>query len=187
MAKADCALCTSACDGHQRSQLICWISARDEETARRRIYGGRSGEHEVSIASAAAVIKHLDRTALRADGDPDRAGRAMGAGRPAADGARGRRGDRAGAADVGAHGAARPRGVPGAHPSEDTLLTIESRRQAGERGRSSDRPRTRRRLPGAARPVWRRRHGAGPARARQRAVRRRRRAGVGGRAWTRPS
>ncbi len=26
------------------------------------IYGGRSGEHEVSIASAAAVFKHLDRT-----------------------------------------------------------------------------------------------------------------------------
>ena len=26
------------------------------------IYGGRSGEHEVSIASAASVIKHLDRT-----------------------------------------------------------------------------------------------------------------------------
>jgi len=26
------------------------------------IYGGRSGEHEVSVASAASVIKHLDRT-----------------------------------------------------------------------------------------------------------------------------
>ena len=26
------------------------------------IYGGRSGEHEVSVASAAAIIKHLDRT-----------------------------------------------------------------------------------------------------------------------------
>ena len=26
------------------------------------IYGGRSGEHEVSIASAAAVFKHLDRS-----------------------------------------------------------------------------------------------------------------------------
>ncbi len=25
------------------------------------IYGGRSGEHEVSIASAASVLKHLDR------------------------------------------------------------------------------------------------------------------------------
>ena len=25
------------------------------------IYGGRSGEHEVSIASAAAIFKHLDR------------------------------------------------------------------------------------------------------------------------------
>jgi D-alanine-D-alanine ligase len=26
------------------------------------IYGGRSGEHEVSIASAASIFKHLDRT-----------------------------------------------------------------------------------------------------------------------------
>src|SRR5687768_4234918 len=26
------------------------------------IYGGRSGEHEVSVASAASVMKHLDRT-----------------------------------------------------------------------------------------------------------------------------
>ena len=26
------------------------------------IYGGRSGEHEVSVASAASIIKHLDRT-----------------------------------------------------------------------------------------------------------------------------
>ena len=26
------------------------------------IYGGRSGEHEVSIASAAAVFKHLNRS-----------------------------------------------------------------------------------------------------------------------------
>jgi len=25
------------------------------------IYGGRSGEHEVSVASAASIIKHLDR------------------------------------------------------------------------------------------------------------------------------
>src|SRR5215208_6861635 len=26
------------------------------------IYGGRSGEHEVSVASAASIIKHLDRS-----------------------------------------------------------------------------------------------------------------------------
>ena len=26
------------------------------------VYGGRSGEHEVSIASAASIFKHLDRT-----------------------------------------------------------------------------------------------------------------------------
>lgn len=30
------------------------------------IYGGRSGEHEVSIASAAAIFKHLDRTRYEA-------------------------------------------------------------------------------------------------------------------------
>ena len=47
--------------------------------------------------------------------------------------------------------------------------------------RGRHRPGPRRRVPGAARPVRRRRHGAGTARARQRAVRRPRRAGVGGR------
>ena len=26
------------------------------------IYGGRSGEHEISLRSAASVVKHLDRT-----------------------------------------------------------------------------------------------------------------------------
>ena len=30
------------------------------------IYGGRSGEHEVSVASAAAIFKHLDRARYEA-------------------------------------------------------------------------------------------------------------------------
>ena len=30
------------------------------------VYGGRSGEHEVSVASAAAIFKHLDRTRYEA-------------------------------------------------------------------------------------------------------------------------
>ena len=30
------------------------------------IYGGRSGEHEVSVASAASIFKHLDRTRYEA-------------------------------------------------------------------------------------------------------------------------
>ena len=56
-------------------------------------------------------------------------------------------------------------------------MTIER----GHAERRRLRPRARRRLPGAARPVRRRRHGAGAARARERPVRRRRRARVGGR------
>jgi D-alanine-D-alanine ligase len=95
------------------------------------IYGGRSGEHEVSVASAASVIKHLDRTryepfAIRIEKD----GRWTIADRPPT---------ALSAAEVieqarltGARG---PR--PGretvlmAHPSEDTLLTIERRPASG--------------------------------------------------------
>ena len=89
------------------------------------IYGGRSGEHEISIASAASVIKSLDRTRyepvpIRIEKDgrwvlADRAPTAMSA------------------AEVIEH--ARQQSTrslrPGretvlvAHPSEDTLLTIE--------------------------------------------------------------
>lgn len=100
------------------------------------IYGGRSGEHEVSVASAASIIKHLDRTRyeplpIRIEKDGrwtivDRAPTAISA------------------AEVieQARGAATRSLRPGretvlvAHPSEDTLLTIE-RRPAG-RGRDDD-------------------------------------------------
>jgi D-alanine-D-alanine ligase len=98
------------------------------------IYGGRSGEHEISVASAASVIKSLDRSRyeplpIRIEKD----GRWVVADRaPTA----------TSAAEVIEH--ARQHGTralrPGreavlvAHPSEDTLLTIE--RTPGER--SSD-------------------------------------------------
>ena len=85
------------------------------------IYGGRSGEHEVSLASAAAVFRHLDRSryepiAIRIEKD----GRWMLAAEPPAISK---------AADVIAARAA-PAG-PGreahlvAHPGGDTLLTID--------------------------------------------------------------
>jgi D-alanine-D-alanine ligase len=95
------------------------------------IYGGRSGEHEVSIASAASIIKHLDRrryepVPIRIEKDgrwtlADKAPTAISA------------------ADVIEHvrlEAARPV-RPGreahlvAHPGEDTVLAIE--RGSGER------------------------------------------------------
>jgi len=95
------------------------------------VYGGRSGEHEVSVASAASIIKHLDRARyqpvpIRIEKDgrwtiADRAPTAISA------------------ADVIEHArvqAARP-ARPGreahmvAHPGEETVLTIE-RRSDGE-------------------------------------------------------
>ncbi len=100
------------------------------------IYGGRSGEHEVSVASAAAIFKHLDRARYEAvpiriekDGRwviADRAPTAISA------------------ADVIEQGRATAGRLPRAgrdtllvsHPSDDTLLTIERRPAAG--GRDSD-------------------------------------------------
>src|SRR5438477_1535028 len=95
------------------------------------VYGGRSGEHEVSVASAASIIKHLDRARyqpvpIRIEKD----GRWTIADRPPT---------AISAADVIEHArvqAARP-ARPGreahmvAHPGEDTVLTIE-RRSDGE-------------------------------------------------------
>jgi D-alanine-D-alanine ligase len=105
------------------------------------IYGGRSGEHEVSLASAAAVFKHLDpdryepvAIRIEKDGrwslpvDPPRlvsaadvihAGQATtAAGLPAADGSR------------EAHLVA--------HPGGDTLLTVDRGRQPVVSGLSLD-------------------------------------------------
>ena len=91
------------------------------------IYGGRSGEHEVSVASAASIIKHLDRTRyepvpirIEKDGRWTLADKAPSVIK---------------AADVietARLQAARP-ARPGreahivAHPGEDTVLTIERR------------------------------------------------------------
>src|SRR5204862_6894754 len=96
------------------------------------IYGGRSGEHEVSVASAASIFKHLDRTRygpipirIEKDGRWTLADKA-----PAS----------ISAADVIEHArleSARPV-RPGreahlvAHPSEDTVLSIERRPAASE-------------------------------------------------------
>jgi D-alanine-D-alanine ligase len=96
------------------------------------IYGGRSGEHEVSVASAASIIKHLDRSRyepvpIRIEKDgrwtlADKVPTAISA------------------ADVIEHvrlEAARPV-RPGreahlvAHPGEDTVLAIERPRAASE-------------------------------------------------------
>ena len=91
------------------------------------IYGGRSGEHEVSIASAASVIKHLDRSRyeplpIRIEKDgrwtiADRMPTALSAAEVIE--------------QARLHAPRSPR--PGretvlvAHPSEDTLVTIERR------------------------------------------------------------
>jgi D-alanine-D-alanine ligase len=101
------------------------------------IYGGRSGEHEVSVASAASVIKALDRTryepfAIRIEKD----GRWIIADRPPT---------ALSAAEVIEQArlqsarAIRPgrETVLVAHPSEETLITIE-RRPATKRGDDAD-------------------------------------------------
>jgi D-alanine-D-alanine ligase len=97
------------------------------------IYGGRSGEHEVSVASAAAVFQHLDRNryepiAVRIDKDgrwsiPDRL--------PAS----------TSAADVIEQGRQHPGARPArsgrealllAHPGDEQILTIERAATAGD-------------------------------------------------------
>jgi D-alanine-D-alanine ligase len=91
------------------------------------IYGGRSGEHEVSIASAASIIKHIDRSRyepvpIRIEKDgrwtlADRAPTAISAAEVIEQ------------ARLHAPRAPRPgrETVLVAHPSEDTLVTIERR------------------------------------------------------------
>jgi D-alanine-D-alanine ligase len=101
------------------------------------IYGGRSGEHEVSVASAASVIKHLDRTryepvAIRIEKDgrwiiADRAPTAISA---------------AEVIEHARHQSTRSlragrETVLVAHPSEETLITIE-RRPAPKGGEDAD-------------------------------------------------
>lgn len=97
------------------------------------IYGGRSGEHEVSIASAAAIFKHLDRTRYEAvpiriekDGRwvlPDKAPLALSASEVI---------EQARVASARAPRAGRDT-LMVSHPGEDTLVTIE-RRPADDSG-----------------------------------------------------
>ncbi len=100
------------------------------------IYGGRSGEHEVSVASAASIIKHLDRTRyeplpIRIEKDgrwtiADRVPTAISAAEVIEQ------------SRVSATRSLRPgrETVLVAHPGEDTLLTIERRFAA--RGSDAD-------------------------------------------------
>ena len=147
------------------------------------LYGGRSGEHEVSLASAAAVFAHLDKKRYEAvpiriekDGRwclADRAPTAMSASdvieQARLDAARPLRSGRE------VHMIARP--------SEETVLSIDRSASRARRARARDRhrPQSRRDLSGPARPLRRGRHRPGPAGARQRSVCRRRRARVRGR------
>ncbi len=95
------------------------------------IYGGRSGEHEVSVASAASVFKHLDRTryepvAIRIEKDgrwtiADRTPTAISAAEVI---------EQARMLSPRAPRAGRET-VLVAHPSEDTLVTIERRPTPG--------------------------------------------------------
>ena len=99
------------------------------------IYGGRSGEHEVSVASAAAIFKHLDRTryepvAIRIEKDgrwtlPDRPPSALAASEVI---------EHARAHAARTLRAGRDTVMP-AHPGEHTLITIE--RQSAEDDTSS--------------------------------------------------
>jgi D-alanine-D-alanine ligase len=103
------------------------------------IYGGRSGEHEVSVASAASIIKHLDRdryepVAIRIEKDgrwalPDKAPTAISASE---------------VIEQARLQAARPvrpgrEALMVTHPGEETVLTIERRSdaEAHEDGRSA--------------------------------------------------
>ena len=116
--------------------------------------------------------------------DPDREGRPLGARGPAADGdrRRPRSSSRRGSRRRG-RSAAAARCTSSRSPSEETILSIDRapRRRRPSRLRLVTGLAPRRDLPGAARSVRRGRHDSGPARARERALRRRRRAGLGGR------
>jgi D-alanine-D-alanine ligase len=96
------------------------------------IYGGRSGEHEVSLASGASILKHLDRdkydvVAVKIEKDgrwtlPERLPTAISAAE-AIEGAR--------AAAARPVGEAREALMP-AHPGGDTLVTIDRHGTSGQ-------------------------------------------------------
>ena len=130
------------------------------------IFGGRSGEHEVSLASAASVLAAIDTT--RYDVIPmgiARDGQWLVGGDPL----------RALAEAAGVP-LALPRGVPAAGPEArpGARARGDGRRAAGRDGREPGR-----RVPRAPRPVRRGRHAPGPSRAGRRPLRGRRRHGLG--------
>jgi len=96
------------------------------------IYGGRSGEHEVSLASGASILKHLDRdkydvVAVRIEKDgrwtlPERAPTAISAAEVI---------EEARAAAARPIGEGREALMP-AHPGRDTLITIDRRAPSGQ-------------------------------------------------------
>ncbi len=144
------------------------------------IYGGRSGEHEVSIASGAAVIGHLDPARyepipIRIDRDgrwtiPDRPPTSTSAGEVITHARR----ETGRSARLGREVMLVP------HPADEAIIAIE-RSEAGEEtaritGLGLDVG-----LSGAPRPLRRGWHPAGAARTGRRALRGRRRARLGGR------
>ena len=102
------------------------------------IYGGRSGEHEVSVASAASIFNHLDRTPLRAGARS--ASRRTGAGRWPT-----RRRRRSRPPRSSSSTGSRRRGPRAPHreahlvayPSEEAMLTIERPGASGRDGEYS--------------------------------------------------
>ena len=129
------------------------------------VAGGRSSEHAISLASARSVIEALDPGALRRRHAADR----RAGGWQVVDGAAALLGRRRGrAARASSRPAAARRSCPGGGGG---ALVGAQRRGAG---------RDRRRVPRPARAVRRGRHDPGPARDARAALRRRRRARLGG-------
>ena len=92
------------------------------------IYGGRSGEHEVSLASAAAVFKNLDPERYEAGRDSDREGRPLDAAGPPAGARVGRGRDRRTGDRIAANSDSTDGGPEAhlvAHPGAETLLRID--------------------------------------------------------------
>ena len=138
------------------------------------IFGGRSGEHEVSLASAASVMAAIDR---RATTWSRSASPATGAGSSAA--IRSARWPRRPACRSRCRRASRQPGPPDAGQATSPASQTAGGLPAGL-GREP-----RRRVPPAPRPLRRGRHHPGPARAGRRALRGRRACSPRPSAWTR--
>ena len=136
------------------TRLIIGVTSLAKKLRVGVIYGGRSGEHEVSIASAASICENLDPARYET---------------------------------VPIHIAkdgrwSLPPSAPKALSAADVLQQGELRRrlQVVEPTTALAGSRDRRGVPDPPRPLRRGRHGAGPAGAGRRALRRRRRPGLGG-------